>query len=147
MHKCSVGGFARVCDAEALLGRQYRSTAAKSVAVFLRCRPLGGQLEPCFVLSHVLPGDQVFANAVAYWSHSDTNSKIIRKLRSDGPTSHDRLHLSNSTPAGLSWGSIWRLETTEEVSPPSLGEIHLGGCSGSSVGGPEAPRNQGPSVL
>ena len=92
-------------------------------------------------------GDQVFANTVAYRSHSDTNSKVIRKLRSDGPTFHDRLHLSNSTPAGLSWGSIWRLETTEEVSPPSLGEMHLGVCSGSLAGGPEAPQDQGLSVL
>lgn len=46
-------------------------------------------------------GDQDFANTVAYRSHSDTKSKSIRDLRSDGPTSHDGLHMSNSTPAGL----------------------------------------------
>lgn len=98
-------GCGRFTNTEALLAGRERPTTAKSVAggispLEATWRPAGAMfcIESC--AGRTL-GDQDFANSVAYRSHSDTKSKSIRNLRSDGPAFHNGLHMSISTPAGL----------------------------------------------
>jgi hypothetical protein len=74
------------------------TTAPRSVAVFVRWRPTWRPVGAVFCIESCAAttlGDQDFANTVAYQSHSDTKNKSIRNLRSDGPTFHDGLQMSN----------------------------------------------------